>query len=92
VVRVTLRDFHIRIRHRRPLHAGRYVFRVSNRGPSSHNLTIRRRGFRTHHTRTMAAGAHGRIRIRLRRGRYTFLCSVPGHAALGMLTRVRVVR
>ena len=92
-IAVRLQDFTIGIAHRRHLRAGRYTFHVTNRGPSSHNLTIRRRGARrVHATPTMSAGQTANLKVRLRRGRYTFYCSVPGHAALGMKVRVRVHR
>ncbi len=93
LITVTLRDFTIAIAHRRHLRAGRYTFHVVNRGPSAHNLTIRRRGSRrTHATPTFSAGRTANLKVRLRRGRYVFYCSVPGHAALGMKVLVRVHR
>jgi nitrite reductase (NO-forming) len=92
-LRVTLRDFSISVRHRKRVRAGRYTIRVANLGPSSHNLTIRRRGSTVSKgTATIAAGQVTNLRIKLRRGRYTFYCSVPGHAQLGMRVQVRVRR
>lgn len=76
---VTARDFRFVIVPPR-LKAGRQTFTVINRGEATHDFKIG-----TKKTRILNPGERQTITVTLRKGRrYTVLCTVPGHAALGM--------
>jgi uncharacterized cupredoxin-like copper-binding protein len=60
--------------------AGRHVFTLVNKGNAKHDLKLAGKK-----TKVLAKGQRGSITIALAKGkRYAFLCTVPGHAALGM--------
>jgi hypothetical protein len=76
---VTARDFRFVIVPPR-LRAGTQTFTVVNRGQATHDFKIG-----TKKTRILNPGERQTIRVTLRKGRrYTVICTVPGHAALGM--------
>jgi glucose/arabinose dehydrogenase len=79
-VRVDARDFSFAL-SRRSVPAGTTVrFVVRNRGGAVHDFVVRGR-----RTRLLRPGQRQTISVRFpRRGSYRFLCSVPGHARLGM--------
>lgn len=79
-VRVDARDFSFAL-SRRSVPAGSSVrFVVRNRGSTVHDFVVRGR-----RTRKLQPGQSQTITLRFaRKGSYTFLCSVPGHARLGM--------
>jgi plastocyanin len=54
-------------------------FKVRNIGHAPHNFVIAR-----HRTIVLKAGKRAVLDVLLKRGRYTYICSVKGHAALGM--------
>jgi plastocyanin len=59
---------------------GRVEFRVANRGDQQHDFAIAGRRMRV-----LEPGERGVVEVRFRKpGRYSFLCTVPGHARLGM--------
>jgi plastocyanin len=67
--------------------AGVIRFKVRNTGRTAHNFVIA-----GHQTKLLARGRRAVLDVLLRKGRrYTYLCSVKGHAKLGM-TGVLVVR
>jgi uncharacterized cupredoxin-like copper-binding protein len=63
------------------------------RNPASnivdHAVAIKRKG-RDARGKTVAPGGTSRAKARLKRGKYTFYCPVPGHRAGGMKGRVTV--
>jgi len=69
--------------------AGTYTFVVTNKGPSSHNLTIQGPGVSDQATATAGPGTQN-LTVTLQNGKYDFFCSVPGHKALGMNAEVTV--
>ena len=76
---VTARDFRFAIVPAQ-LKAGTQTFTVVNRGEATHDFKIG-----TKKTRILNPGERQTITVTLRKGRrYTVLCTVPGHAALGM--------
>jgi uncharacterized cupredoxin-like copper-binding protein len=75
---VTATDFKFKISPLR-LKAGINTFTVINRGQATHNFKIS-----TKKTRILNPGQRQTIKVTLKKGRYTVLCTVPGHAALGM--------
>ncbi|MGE5691371.1 MAG: plastocyanin/azurin family copper-binding protein [Pseudomonadota bacterium] len=58
---------------------GRHTFSVVNRGQAMHNFKLAGKK-----TRLLATGQKATLTVQLKRGRYAYLCTVPGHAQLGM--------
>ena len=81
---VTATDFKFKIVPAQ-LKAGSHTFTVINRGQATHDFKIG-----TKKTRILNPGQRQTIKVTLRKGRYTVLCTVPGHATLGMRNRVVV--
>jgi glucose/arabinose dehydrogenase len=85
-VAVSLVDFRIRpaIAHVAP---GRVTFAVTNHGTVIHDLVVTGVG----RTRILERGQQQTLTLDLRKpGIYRLYCSVPGHAALGMVATLRV--
>ena len=59
--------------------AGTHLFRVRNIGRATHDLKIAGK-----RTRLLTSGQTQTLRVTLRKGRYPYICTVEGHAALGM--------
>ena len=79
-IRVDARDFSFKL-SRRAVPAGASVrFLVRNRGTTTHDFVVKGR-----RTRTLRPGQIQAITVKFpRKGTYRFLCSVEGHARLGM--------
>ena len=75
---VTMTDFKFRISPAR-LTAGTHTFLVINRGQATHDFKIG-----TKKTRILNPGQRQTIKVTLRKGRIVVVCTVPGHARLGM--------
>jgi plastocyanin len=89
-IAVTEKDFSISIAGGNHIaKAGTYTFVVTNKGPSSHNLTIEGPGVSNQATPTSGPGTQN-LTVTLKQGKYDFFCSVPGHKALGMNVDVTV--
>ena len=72
--------------------AGVLVAELKNNGEDDHDLAVRNpRGQIIASTGVVRHGALGRLRVRLRPGRYVLVCTLADHEALGMRT-VLVVR
>jgi uncharacterized cupredoxin-like copper-binding protein len=60
--------------------AGKITFRIVNRGTASHDFKIAGKK-----TKLLSSGQRTTLTVTLRKGkRYPYLCTVPGHATLGM--------
>jgi len=60
--------------------AGKITFRIVNRGQASHDFKIAGKT-----TKLLSTGQSATLTVTLRKGRrYPYLCTVPGHATLGM--------
>ena len=81
--RITLSDYHI-AGLPASLASGPEAFDVTNKGETLHNFTVERNGQLTARTHDLAPGQRAQLEITLQPGTYTYLCTVPGHAALGM--------
>jgi uncharacterized cupredoxin-like copper-binding protein len=55
------------------------TFKVTNKGSLSHDFKIAGRK-----TRMLSNGKSATLRTILKKGKYAYLCTVPGHAAAGM--------
>ena len=86
---VTEKDFSITVAGGSTVKPGTYTFVVTNKGPSSHNLTINGPGVANAATPTFAPGTMT-LTATLKKGTYDLFCSVPGHRALGMDTKLTV--
>jgi uncharacterized cupredoxin-like copper-binding protein len=86
---VTLKDFSITLAGGSTVQPGTYTFVVTNKGPSSHNLTVDGPGVSDQATPTFGPGTKN-LTVTLKSGTYDLFCSVPGHKALGMDTKLTV--
>ena len=77
-VNVTAKDFRFILSRRTAPH-GIVVFQIVNKGKTKHDFKIAGKK-----TSLIRPGRRGTLRVTLKRGRYAYLCTVPGHAALGM--------
>jgi plastocyanin len=77
-VTVTATDFKFRFLPAR-VPTGRHTFTLVNRGQATHDLKIAGKK-----TRILNTGQRATLTVTLRKGRYAYLCTVPGHAQLGM--------
>jgi plastocyanin len=83
-VRVTGKEFRFTLSPRTVTH-GTVTFRFTNRGRLRHDFKIAGKK-----TRIIPRGRTATLRVRLRRGTYRYICTVPGHADAGMKGRLRV--
>ncbi len=88
-IAVTEKDFSISVAGASGIKPGTYTFVVTNKGPSSHNLTINGPGVANQATPTFAPGTQN-LTVTLQNGTYDLYCSVPGHKALGMDLKLTV--
>jgi uncharacterized cupredoxin-like copper-binding protein len=58
---------------------GTVTFVVKNKGKTAHDFKILGKK-----TKTIAPGKSATLRVTLKKGRYPYLCTLPGHAAAGM--------
>jgi|RhiMethySRZTD1v2_1073278.scaffolds.fasta_scaffold40807_6 uncharacterized cupredoxin-like copper-binding protein len=82
---VTATDFKFKVIPSR-VTAGVATFTVINRGEATHDFKIAGKK-----TKILNPGQRATLKVTLRKGkRYPYLCTVPGHAALGMKGTVTV--
>jgi plastocyanin len=86
---VTLKDFSITLAGGSTVQPGTYTFVVTNQGPSDHNLTVNGPGVSDKATPTFGTGTKD-LTVTLKSGDYDLFCSVPGHKAAGMDTKLTV--
>lgn len=77
-ITVTASDFKFRLSQRNA-DAGKVVITLVNRGKTRHDIRIGGKK-----TQRIAPGARATLSVTLRAGRAAFVCTVPGHARLGM--------
>jgi glucose/arabinose dehydrogenase len=79
-VRVDARDFSFKLSHRKVPAGSTVRFVVRNRGQTAHDFVVKGK-----RTRKLAPGRSQTISVKFtRKGTFRFLCSVSGHARLGM--------
>lgn len=67
-----------------------YTIRVRNDGDEVHNLVVSGPEVPEARTPNLKPGATAELDVTLVEGRYTLLCSIPGHEELGMRARLDV--
>ncbi len=77
-VTVTATDFKFKVVPKTVVR-GVTTFTVVNRGEATHDFRIAGKK-----TRILNPGARATLKVTLKKGRYPYLCTVPGHAQLGM--------
>ena len=83
-VRVTAKDFKFVLSRKSAPH-GKVTFIVTNKGPAKHDFKIAGKK-----TPLLKKGQKKSIIVTLRKGKkYAYICTVPGHAALGMKVTFR---
>lgn len=91
-VGVGAREFSLSL-YRPAVRPGAVRFNLTNFGEDGHDLAVLAPGGRTvgRIAEVRGAGGRGQVELRLRRkGTYTLLCTIAGHAKLGMRARLRV--
>lgn len=79
-INATEKDFAIAL-DKTSVPAGSVTFKISNQGPSPHNITIKELNKVSD---TYDAGKGGDFKVDLPAGTYTVICNIPGHEQLGM--------
>jgi uncharacterized cupredoxin-like copper-binding protein len=64
--------------------AGRVTIVMRNPAPLSHNVSLEGPGGLDQHGKTVPKGGSSQVQAKLKPGKYTFYCSVPGHRQAGM--------
>jgi uncharacterized cupredoxin-like copper-binding protein len=77
-VRVTAKEFKFVLSRRSAPH-GLVIFRVVNRGRIKHDFKIAGKK-----TPILKPGGRATLRVRLRKGRHRYVCTVDAHASFGM--------
>jgi plastocyanin len=57
---------------------------VENKGNIAHNLTVEKGSKKVAGTSTFLGGKSEKLKVSVKPGKYTMLCTVPGHEQLGM--------
>jgi uncharacterized cupredoxin-like copper-binding protein len=89
-VAVSEKEYSIALAGGNDLKAGKYTFKVSNVGKIQHDLAVEGGGIKETKTPLIDAGKENNLTVDLKPGKYTFLCTVPGHEQLGMKVAVTV--
>jgi uncharacterized cupredoxin-like copper-binding protein len=89
-VNVSEKEFSIKLAGGDNLKGGTYKFAVDNIGKIQHDLAIEGNGIKETKTPLINAGQSKSLEVDLKPGKYTFLCTVPGHEQLGMKVAVTV--
>jgi uncharacterized cupredoxin-like copper-binding protein len=78
-VGVTAKEFSFKLTRKSAPH-GKVTFKVTNKGSLKHDFKIAGKA-----TKMLAHGKSTTITVTLKKGKkYTYICTVPGHAAAGM--------
>jgi uncharacterized cupredoxin-like copper-binding protein len=89
-VNVSEKEFSIKLAGGDNLKGGTYKFAVDNTGKIQHDLAIEGEGIKETKTPLINPGQSKSLEVDLKPGKYTFLCTVPGHEQLGMKVAVTV--
>lgn len=70
--------------------AGTVTLVMSNPAPLPHNIALKGKGIKTVLGKIVLKGGTSTVKATLKKGTYTFFCSVPGHEAAGMKGTLKV--
>jgi uncharacterized cupredoxin-like copper-binding protein len=87
-INVTEKEFHITVSGKGAV--GTVKFVVKDTGKLSHALEIKGPGVKSKRTPLIKPGKSATLTVTLKVGTYTLWCPVPGHAAEGMKTTLKV--
>jgi uncharacterized cupredoxin-like copper-binding protein len=77
-VKVTAKDFSFKLSTKTARH-GTVTFKVVNKGPTKHDFKIAGKK-----TKLLKKGGKATLTVTLKKKTYQYICTVPGHTALGM--------
>jgi uncharacterized cupredoxin-like copper-binding protein len=77
-VKVKATDFHFAL-STKTAHHGIVIFKLTNKGHTKHDFKIAGKK-----TPLINPGSSATLKVTLKKGTYKYLCTFPGHAALGM--------
>jgi len=83
-VTVTMKEFKFTLSKTRVKH-GTVTFKLVNRGKLSHDFKISGKK-----SKMISAGKSGKLVVTLKKGKLSYICTVPGHAAAGMKGKLTV--
>jgi plastocyanin len=63
---------------------GKVTLKMSNPSALPHNVAVKGKGIATKKGKVVSKGGVSTVTVTLKKGTYTFFCSVPGHEAAGM--------
>lgn len=78
-ITVTATDFHFKLSKASSPAPGKVTFVLVNKGKIGHDFAIAGKK-----TAVIGHGKSAKLTVTLKKGRYPYKCTVPGHAALGM--------
>jgi uncharacterized cupredoxin-like copper-binding protein len=82
--RVTAKEYKFILSTKRVRH-GTVTFRVTNRGKLAHDFKIAGKK-----TKIIPKGKSATLTVKLRKGTYKYICTIPGHVDKGMKGTLRV--
>jgi plastocyanin len=88
--KVTVTEMEYKITVAKSLKPGKTMFVISNKGKLTHAFDISGPGIAKRAAGSIAPGTSKTLTVTLKAGTYKLWCPVPGHAALGMKTSVKV--
>jgi nitrite reductase (NO-forming) len=77
-VKVKATDFHFAL-STKTAHHGIVIFKLTNKGHTRHDFKIAGKK-----TPLLKPGSSATLKVTLKKGSYKYICTFPGHAALGM--------
>jgi nitrite reductase (NO-forming) len=77
-VKVKATDFHFAL-STKTAHHGTIIFKLTNKGHTRHDFKIAGKK-----TPLLKPGSSATLKVTLKKGTYKYICTFPGHAALGM--------
>jgi uncharacterized cupredoxin-like copper-binding protein len=78
-VKVTAKDSFRFVLSRKSAPHGKVIFKVTNKGRLRHDFKIARKK-----TKLLKHNQTATLTVTLKKGKYKYVCTVPGHAAAGM--------
>ena len=70
--------------------AGKVTINMVNKGSIPHDIAIKGKGIKTVKGKTVSKGGTSTVTATLKKGTYTFYCTVPGHEQAGMKGTLKV--